>query len=323
MKLKVIFTMVEFAAVSLDGTTLLLLLAVAGAVASACYTGPDIGTATSVASAPAASGDAGRPPSGLPCEIVTLIEKHCASCHASPPRTGAKSVVTTREALLAEWEGRPLAVVSLERMRETLAPMPPEGLLPESEVAMFATWVEAGMPEGTCGSAAGAAPAPIELKCTSNRFWTEGDDEGDKLMTPGRACIGCHTKENRKHAGKRDDEHGEDDDDEHDGEEHELEAPAFSAAGTVYPTLHEPDDCFGLGATGTQVILTGADGRELTLAVNRAGNFMTERKIALPYRARVVRGGKTRAMKAAQTDGDCNRCHTAEGGDAPGRIVGP
>jgi mono/diheme cytochrome c family protein len=190
--------------------------------------------------------------------------------------------------------------------------MPPEGLLSEADVTTFAKWIDEGMPEGTCGAVDGNSHTPIELKCTSARFWTEGDDEGDELMTPGQACISCHTKENLEHSSKDDDD-----------DDHELEAPAFTAAGTVYPTLHEPDDCFGLGTKGTQVVITGADGKKLTLAVNRAGNFMTEEAIALPYKASVVRGGKTRSMKTAQDDGDCNKCHTAEGGDAPGRIVGP
>lgn len=200
-------------------------------------------------------------------------------------------------------------------MRDANAPMPPDALPSAADVAAFAAWVDAGMPEGTCGSVGPvAAPEPV---CTSGRWWTEGDDEGDELMTPGQACIGCHTKENRGEHGKPDED--EDDDDEDD---EELEAPAFTAAGTVYPSLHEPDDCFGLSG-GAQVVLVGADGVKQTLAVNRAGNFMTERPLALPYTASVVRNGKTRAMKAAQTDGDCNGCHTATGGDAPGRILAP
>ncbi|HVH47627.1 MAG TPA: hypothetical protein VM925_35070 [Labilithrix sp.] len=293
---------------------LLLVLSLAAGAGGACYTGPDIGAATGGPSATEPTVDASAPPNGLPCEIAALIEKHCAACHASPPRTGAKTVLTSREALLASWEGRPLGVVSVERMRDVASPMPPEGLLSEADVAMFAKWVDDGMPEGTCGAVSNdVSHTPIETKCTSARFWTEGDDEGDEEMTPGQTCITCHTQENEEHARKHDE----------DEEDDELEAPAFTAAGTVYPTLHEPDDCFGLGTSGTQVVLTGADGRKLTLSVNRAGNFMTEAPLALPYTASVVRAGKTRTMKTPQTSGDCNGCHTAQGGDAPGRIVAP
>ena len=62
---------------------------------------------------------------------------------------------------------------------------------------------------------------------------------------PGAACIQCH--------GRR-------------------EGPRFSIAGTVYPTLHEPDLCYGAdGIGGAQVKITGANGQ--TLTPNATGNF--------------------------------------------------
>jgi mono/diheme cytochrome c family protein len=46
--------------------------------------------------------------------------------------------------------------------------------------------------------------------------------------------------------------------------------------------------------------------------------------LALPYTAKVVQNGKTRAMGAAQTSGDCNACHTPTGANgAPGRVTIP
>lgn len=273
-----------------------MLFALASAAGAACYTGPDIGA---VSHAPAPTEPIVTPEAttrGLPCDVATFVQQHCAECHGSPPRAGALTTLTSRDELVAPYEGRPLAVVSLERMHDAVTPMPTEGLLAESEFAAFTKWVDDGMPEGSCSSVTGAPD--IELTCTSASFWTEGDDEGDEQMTPGKACISCHVEE------------GDD-------------APLFSAGGTVYPTLHEPDNCLGTMPSPTQVILTGADGKKHTLAVNRAGNFMSETRIALPYTATVVRDGKTRTMKAAQNDGDCNGCHTAEGGEAPGRIVAP
>jgi hypothetical protein len=304
---------------------ILLASALAIAIASACYTGPDIGTPGATPTPRAATSPSEPAPveaNGLPCEIATIIEKRCVSCHGSLPRSGAKSTIRSREDLRADWEGRPLGVVSLERMRDAASPMPPEGLLAEADVTTFAKWVEGGMAEGTCGAVTSPPPAAPTLRCTSSHTWTKDDDDGDVLMTPGQACINCHTQENLEHEFKKLEQ---DDDDEHDDDDdgHELEAPAFTAAGTVYPTLYEPDNCYGLNAAGTQVVIEGADGAKQTLTVNRAGNFMTELPIALPYRASVVRNGKVRAMKATQTDGDCNGCHTAAGGDAPGRIVAP
>jgi hypothetical protein len=221
--------------------------------------------------------------------------------------------------MLADWDGRTLGAVALARMRDTAAPMPPTGLLSEEEIAVFAKWVEDGMPEGACGAVETSpdAASPPAIKCTSGRFWNDDEDEGDARMTPGRACVSCHAE----HAKKERDEHEDD-------EEEEEEAPLFTFAGTVYPTAFEPDDCFGLGS-GTKVVLTGADGMTLTLTPNTAGNFMTKVPLALPYKASVVRNGKTLSMKAEQTDGDCNGCHSVPGTPTPempsppGRIVAP
>lgn len=290
-----------------------LVVSLAAAAGAACYTGPNVEPTTSGPSATEPTVTTGTKTSDLPCEVATFIDKHCAECHSSNPRGGAKTTLTTRAGMAEDVDGRSAAVVSLERMRGDGDPMPPDGLLAESDFAAFAKWVDDGMPQGTCEGLEG--PAAIKLSCTSGKFWTEGDDEGDEEMTPGQACISCHTKEN---GGRPLDDDGEEEE-----EEGEDEAPVFTAAGTVYPSLHEPDDCYGLGGSAIKVILTGADGKKQTLSVNRAGNFMTEAPLKLPYKASVVRNGKTRTMKEPQRDGDCNGCHTAEGGDAPGRIIAP
>jgi hypothetical protein len=116
-------------------------------------------------------------------------------------------------------------------------------------------------------------------------------------MHPGGACITCHDQNN---------------------------APAFSIAGTVYPTAHEPDDCNGGGTAGAQIVITDAKGVVTKIAVNSVGNFYSQSNIALPFRAKVVVGTKERAMVATQKSGDCNSCHTEKGdSSAPGRIVLP
>ena len=73
------------------------------------------------------------------------------------------------------------------------------------------------------------------------------------------------------------------------------------------------------------MVITGADGRVLTLSLNGAGNFFSEMAVARPYHAKVVTaGGGERAMTAEQTSGDCNSCHTPSGATgAPGRILLP
>ena len=98
--------------------------------------------------------------------------------------------------------------------------------------------------------------------------------------------------------------------------------------GTVYPTAHEPNDCDGVnGSTdGATVVITDSTGATFTLNVNSAGNFYESRSttIVMPFQAKVVQGGKERAMATPQSTGDCNACHTEAGtNNAPGRIMLP
>jgi hypothetical protein len=116
-------------------------------------------------------------------------------------------------------------------------------------------------------------------------------------MHPGVACINCHD------SGR---------------------GPAFTIAGTVYPSVHEPDDCNGIVGTGTTVVITDKAGKVTTIPVNSVGNFYSAANIATPFQAKVVKGGAERVMIGAQTNGDCNSCHTVKGSSAaPGRIVAP
>ncbi|MBK7579686.1 MAG: hypothetical protein IPI67_05695 [Myxococcales bacterium] len=148
---------------------------------------------------------------------------------------------------------------------------------------------------GSDGDGEGGSLSAADPSCASGERWTGGNEES-KLMHPGGTCISCH------------DEKGE--------------GPTFGVAGTVYPAEHEKQDCFG--ASGSQVVLTGADGFSLTLDTNAAGNFMHKGSVPLPLTAKVVRAGKTREMLSPVNDGDCNGCHTESGDQgAPGRIFLP
>jgi hypothetical protein len=140
-----------------------------------------------------------------------------------------------------------------------------------------------------------AAPdGPVSIVCTSNKRWN--GNEGPS-MRPGQSCQGCH---------------------------------GFAIAGTVFPTLHEPNSCNGASGTGGQlsVVITDARGATITLAVNSVGNFYSRSQIARPFKAKVVTAdGRERAMALPQMSGACNSCHTPTGGGtpimAPGRIMAP
>jgi hypothetical protein len=271
------------------------------AAGAACYTGPAVegaAPAREVAAAePEPDASAGA---GLPCEIATLLEQKCTSCHGTPLSGGALNRLLDATDLAASSMTDPArsnADVSIERMRDTTKPMPPDQPLTAAEISAFETWVKAGMPAGSC-TPVNAAGAPAV--CTSGKTWTRGN-RGSPDMHPGRACIDCHSR---------------------------GEGPIYAFAGTVYPTAREPDDCYGSNGSSvsTQVEITDARGQVFRVDVGAAGNFESERRtrITAPYTAKVIVGTKVREMKTPQTNGDCNSCHTERGNEkAAGRIVAP
>ena len=230
---------------------------------------------------------------GLPCEIASLLADHCSSCHGSPLAGGAPRRITTYDDLVRTKNGETIAALSLARMTSATAPMPPTPAapLPAVSVDAFRAWIDGGMPRGSC--AGGSGPFDTPPRCTSGRYWTSGNS-GSSSMHPGSACAGCHTS----------------------GEE------AFTLGGTVYPTAHEPTDCYGIG--GATIQITDARGAVTTFTANGAGNFHAYAAFAYPIHATVIANGKTRVMAGAVMTADCNSCHTQTGAQAaPGRIVMP
>lgn len=158
----------------------------------------------------------------------------------------------------------------------------------------------------TGGPTTGGDPFSHEPVCSSDVYWTKGDQESP-LMHPGMACLTCHKTQ-----------------------EPEI-ADRLAIAGTVYPTGHEPDDCYGSDDADAPIVveITTADDRVIQLPVGPSGNFLYDLEeqagaIAFPIKARVLQGDRVRAMASPQTTGDCNACHTQDGtAGAPGRIVAP
>ena len=313
-----------------------LCLALALALAAGCYTGPDSALsvptpALDASAAPPPSrgdddptgGDGGLAPSpGLPCDVAALLASACLRCHGAPPVKGAPMSLLTYEDLVARWDEDPrrtIADVSLERMKATGSPMPPDGPLAASAIALFEAWLRAGTPRGSCtpppspdagdstdpdpagagdaadaGAAAEAGTVVATSACTSGTVWSPSSPPS-ALMAPGRSCLGCHALSG---------------------------GPSLTLAGTVYPSLHEPDDCAGAGSN-VSVVIVDATGKSHPVPVNAAGNFLRVTGLPMPYTARVVSGTKVREMTTPQTSGDCNGCHTQDGAHAPGRITAP
>lgn len=250
------------------------------------------------------------------CDVLELLQARCANCHSRPPIRGVPIALIDAGDLATEapdYPGERAVDVSIARMRSTGQPMPPAPAVAasEEEIAKLETWLLAGMPtecESELGPAAGATGSPYEtpLVCTSKTTWHGGNEESPK-MRPGGACISCHQSGS---------------------EEDEGEGPRFSFGGTIYPTAHEPDDCNGIDGLkeDAKVVIVAADGATFTMSVNSVGNFYLKERddVTLPYRAKVVAGGRERVMATEQTSGDCNSCHTESGtDDAPGRIMAP
>lgn len=291
------------------------------AAITACYTGPSANDGFLPTAVPdPATDESATDPSGLPCDVAKVLSDNCTSCHGTKLYGAAKTALLTRDDLMRELDGRVVAEIVLERMKDDVKPMPPGKALAEDQIAILESWVDQGMPQGTCGEATSEdAPPEIATTCTSGTHWTRGTHES-KLMKPGGKCIQCHTT--GKTTGDHDDDDDDKDDKKDDDDDGEGEGgPLFYFAGTVFPSAHDEDDCNGSDATATTtVVLTGADGQVLTLPINAAGNFYTKQNLAMPVTAKVVSAAGTRKMKEPIEDGDCNGCHTATSA-SPGRIV--
>lgn len=272
--------------------------------------------ATDGADATGGADDSGGGPvgDGLPCEIEEIIQQSCRSCHG--PSNLAPSPMMTREDMLADsltMPGVSLGEASLARIESADQPMPPppaSALTPEAH-DLFAAWIDAGMPAGDC-TPDDTPPDPFDADptCTSDTWWESGLFTESPDMNPGRACIACHTD-----PGAFGGDPGE-------------QGPPFAAAGTVYPTGHEPDDCFGVDLPDIWVELQGANGGTARRAVLGSGNFFFEpgdvEGLSEPYQVKVIAGELERVMVDPAPHGDCNACHTQGGDeDAPGRIVIP
>jgi hypothetical protein len=259
--------------------------------------------------------DGGPSNAGLPCDVAQLLVTRCQLCHGSPPTPPSPMQLMTHADLMKPAIADPsktYAQESVIRMQNATLPMPPAPYTPATaaEITILQDWINSGYPQGACGGPTGAtdgggatmdaaacvSPVPpivdTPITCTSKMNWTGGNSAA---MRPGESCAGCHG------------------------------TSKFSIAGTVYPTVHEKDDCYGVsGARGVTVVITDKKGTSITLNPNNVGTFTYAGSLALPYQAKVMQGGKTRAMMTPQMEGDCNTCHSEPGYScAPGRIMIP
>jgi len=227
----------------------------------------------------------------------------CQACHGSPPAVGVPFSLITYQDLTATsptYSDQTVAQRVVARMSDPNIPMPPHPLdpSPQSDIDTIQAWIDAGYPGGDCTPPPGGTnPYDTPTACTNGKSTI---NFGSEFMFPGEACIDCH----KKNFG-----------------------PFLTVAGTVYPTAHESDDCKGVNVTNASIIVTDANSKTLTLHPDSAGNFYSQVAITVPYTVRLTYQGRERDMTGlvtAPTDGDCNKCHTADGTQgSPGRIMLP
>lgn len=246
---------------------------------------------------------------GIPCDVANLLATRCQSCHSQHPVQSAPMALVTYANLIAPSLMDPTktyAEQSVIRMQVSAPRMPPApaAAATSSEITILKNWISAGYPTGTCdvpdgGSADGGASTDASLDggstydggfvCTSGKMYSHGTGAD---MEPGENCLSCHK---------------------------------FHIAGTIFPTLHEPDKCDGINVSGVSVVITDSKGIVTTLMPSViSGNFHTSATFTPPYTAKVIFNGGMREMLTPQTTGACNSCHTAAGANgAPGRIQLP
>jgi hypothetical protein len=90
---------------------------------------------------------------GLPCDVKQVLQANCASCH-----TGSMYVPEfhSRADLMKPMhaDGVSFGALAVQRMSDDRTPMPPAYVVQrpnETDRAVVANWVAAGMPGGSCG----------------------------------------------------------------------------------------------------------------------------------------------------------------------------
>lgn len=271
---------------SMRSPVLLSLSAVAAVALVACYA-----SNASTPSTPSPDAGSSGDPTGVPCDVETVLNAQCLSCHGAAPASGAPTSLVSYADLTAPSKmdpSRSEVQVALARMID--GTMPPGGGASATDIAKLQAWVDANTPQGTACESLPPDPLNADPVCTSGKKYTSGTGP---QMRPGDACNRCHS---------------------------------FAIGGTVYPTGHEPLFCNGVDGTaaGVKVVVTDSKGTSATLSVTAEGNFYRSFGLTPPYKVKVTSPQGERVMYGPAPNGNCNSCHSQNGANnAPGRITVP
>jgi mono/diheme cytochrome c family protein len=284
----------------------------------------------------------------MPTDVQNVLRARCILCHGNPPLPTVPGPLLTvddfRRPAKSE-PGRITADVVVKRITSTdvLLRMPPVpgDALTAAEIQTLRKWIESGMPLTGCtappaprhdGGSTSPPPLPpmraptLSPPLPAARAAPPGSNgtSGSSLMQPGVACINCHSR-----SGGDDDLIAKDGDGE--GGEGGEGGPRFTIAGTVFPSAHEPNQCYGSASRAPPSSSSTAPASPSPPPVNSAGNFFssTSRPRPLPRQGRPSRDASASCSAWCPT-GHCNMCHTQTGATvvsggmrAPGRILLP
>ncbi len=134
------------------------------------------------------------PSTGLPCDVLDVLQRECQSCHGEMPKFGAPMPLTSYSDLMVPALSDPsrgVHDVMVDRLLDEASPMPPGG---ESEMdpadrQVLLDWIDAGAPEDPESScAAGEVPqdqaGPEHLPCEPDIEFLAGDGSGNGYEVP-------------------------------------------------------------------------------------------------------------------------------------------
>ena len=271
-----------------------LVAALSASAVAGCYMSSGLVASSSTVDAGApSSGD----PTGVPCDVQSVLVHSCQSCHGATPSGGAPTSLVSLQDLTQPSRTDPTKSelqLGVERMQNNT--MPPGGGASASDLTTLETWVTAGMPPSSATCSTTDDPLNSAPTCTSGSTvaMCNSDFCGGSQMNPGVPCGNCH---------------------------------GSVIGGTVYATGHEPNLCNG-GHSGS-ITVTGTDAKNKTFSITadpNSGNFILRKSgYTAPFtNVKVTSAKGTRSMSQAAPNGDCNHCHTPTGANnAPGRITVP
>lgn len=158
--------------------------------------------------APAGGGASPAPPSGngsqpvsasdLPCDVKAILDSHCANCHGSTPAFGAPMSLASAGDFRATAPkgGDVVGKRVLARIKDDALPMPPppNARLSAADQATLASWINSGMPTGTCTSPdlgvdeptgpGSGAPEPLPPDVTCYKITARASAAGEKYTVP-------------------------------------------------------------------------------------------------------------------------------------------